>query len=70
MSAAGSADGAKSPTSAPAKVLVVDDTPLNVKLLTDLLGVKGYAVSSATERRRCARQASRPKSPTLCCSIS
>jgi CheY-like chemotaxis protein/class 3 adenylate cyclase len=49
MSAAGSADGAKEgPTSAPAKVLVVDDTPLNVKLLTDLLGVKGYAVSSAT----------------------
>ena len=32
----------------PAKVLVVDDTPLNVKLLTDLLGVKGYAVVAAT----------------------
>jgi class 3 adenylate cyclase len=49
MSAAGSAHGAKEgPTSAPAKVLVVDDTPLNVKLLTDLLGVKGYAVASAT----------------------
>jgi class 3 adenylate cyclase len=31
-----------------AKVLVVDDTPLNVKLLTDLLGVKGYAVVAAT----------------------
>jgi class 3 adenylate cyclase/CheY-like chemotaxis protein len=30
-----------------AKVLVVDDTPHNVKLLTDLLGVKGYAVASA-----------------------
>jgi class 3 adenylate cyclase len=30
-----------------AKVLVVDDTPHNVKLLTDLLGVKGYLVASA-----------------------
>ena len=33
--------------SAQARVLVVDDTPHNVKLLTDLLGVKGYAVASA-----------------------
>jgi class 3 adenylate cyclase len=29
------------------KVLVVDDTPHNVKLLADLLGVKGYAVATA-----------------------
>jgi adenylate cyclase len=33
--------------SAPAKVLVVDDTPHNVKLLADLLAVKGYAVATA-----------------------
>jgi len=33
--------------SAPAKVLVVDDTPPNVKLLADLLTVKGYAVATA-----------------------
>ncbi len=33
--------------SAPAKVLVVDDTPNNVKLLADLLAVKGYAVATA-----------------------
>jgi class 3 adenylate cyclase len=33
--------------STPAKVLVVDDTPHNVKLLADLLGVKGYAVATA-----------------------
>ena len=33
--------------SRPAKVLVVDDTPHNVKLLADLLGVKGYAVATA-----------------------
>jgi class 3 adenylate cyclase len=31
----------------PEKVLVVDDTPHNVKLLADLLGVKGYAVATA-----------------------
>src|SRR6516165_2672234 len=29
------------------KVLVVDDTPHNVKLLADLLGAKGYAVATA-----------------------
>ncbi len=33
--------------SAPAKILVVDDTPQNVKLLRDLLEVKGYAVATA-----------------------
>jgi adenylate cyclase len=33
--------------STPAKVLVVDDTPQNVKLLADLLAVKGYAVATA-----------------------
>jgi len=32
---------------APSKVLVVDDTPQNVKLLADLLGVKGFAVATA-----------------------
>jgi class 3 adenylate cyclase len=31
-----------------AKVLVVDDTPHNVKLLADLLAVKGYQVATAT----------------------
>lgn len=29
------------------KILVVDDTPLNVKLLADLLGVSGYEVDTA-----------------------
>jgi adenylate cyclase len=29
------------------KLLVVDDTPVNVKLLADLLGAKGYAVTTA-----------------------
>ncbi len=29
------------------KVLVVDDVPVNVKLLADLLAVKGYAVVTA-----------------------
>ena len=30
------------------KILVVDDTPHNVKLLADILGMKGYAVATAT----------------------
>ena len=30
-----------------AKVLVVDDTPANVKLLADLLAVKGFTVATA-----------------------
>ncbi|MCU0965019.1 MAG: response regulator [Burkholderiaceae bacterium] len=30
-----------------ARILVVDDTPANVKLLVDVLGAKGYTVSSA-----------------------
>ena len=34
-------------TDAHAKVLVVDDTPLNIKLLGDLLAVKGFVVSTA-----------------------
>jgi adenylate cyclase len=34
-------------TPPPAKILVVDDTPQNVKLLADLLTVKGYAVVTA-----------------------
>ena len=34
---------------APAKILVVDDTPQNVKLLADLLAAKGYAVVTAAE---------------------
>jgi DNA-binding response OmpR family regulator len=33
--------------SGPAKILVGDDTPHNVKLLKDLLEVKGYAVATA-----------------------
>ncbi len=33
--------------SAPPKILVVDDTPQNIKLLKDLLEVKGYAVATA-----------------------
>ena len=32
----------------PARILVVDDTPHNVKLLADILGARGYAVSTAS----------------------
>jgi adenylate cyclase len=35
----------------PAKILVVDDTPRNVKLLADLLAVKGYDVVTAGSGR-------------------
>jgi adenylate cyclase len=34
--------------SASSRILVVDDLPQNVKLLADLLGAKGYAVSTAS----------------------
>ncbi len=37
--------------SPPARILVVDDTPHNVKLLADLLAVKGYAVATAASGR-------------------
>jgi adenylate cyclase len=33
---------------APTRILVVDDLPQNVKLLADLLGAKGYAVTTAS----------------------
>jgi class 3 adenylate cyclase len=35
-------------TTSPAKILVVDDTPANVKLLVDVLTVSGYAATAAT----------------------
>jgi class 3 adenylate cyclase len=38
--------------SAPARILVVDDTPLNVKLLADLLGAQGYDVFTASSGRQ------------------
>ena len=34
--------------SGPGRVLIVDDTPVNLKLLADLLAAKGYAVVTAT----------------------
>jgi class 3 adenylate cyclase len=48
--------------SAPATILVVDDTPANVKLLADLLRVKGYAVVTATSGAEALEEiaASRP----------
>ena len=41
---------------APAKILVVDDTPKNVKLLADLLSVKGYSVVTAESGREALAQ--------------
>lgn len=40
----------------PAKILVVDDTPKNVKLLADLLAVKGYAVVTAASGAEALKQ--------------
>ena len=40
----------------PAKILVVDDTTKNVKLLADLLTVKGYAVITAASGREALAQ--------------
>jgi class 3 adenylate cyclase len=34
---------------APARILVVDDTPMNVKLLVDILSARGYVVASARD---------------------
>src|SRR5439155_12387509 len=39
---------ARPPSTASAKILVVDDTPHNVKLLADLLTVKRYVVVTAS----------------------
>jgi class 3 adenylate cyclase len=40
----------------PAKILVVDDTPKNVKLLVDLLTIKGYEVVAAASGREALGQ--------------
>ena len=47
--------------STPARILVVDDTPQNVKLLTDLLTVKGYAVVTAVNGREALAKVSAEK---------
>ena len=46
------------PAAAPARVLVVDDTPQNVKLLADILGAKGYvAITAASGEEALAKLA-------------
>jgi adenylate cyclase len=40
-----------------ARILVVDDTPQNVKLLADLLSARGYAVSTASSGREALARA-------------
>jgi adenylate cyclase len=42
--------------SSPPKILVVDDTPRNVKLLADVLTVKGYSVVTAASGREALAQ--------------
>jgi len=41
------------------KILVVDDTPANVKLLVDVLTAKGYAVSAAVDGEQALQQVGR-----------
>jgi adenylate cyclase len=48
----------------PAKILVVDDTPRNVKFLVDLLGVKGYSVVTASSGAEALKQVA-AESPDL-----
>ena len=45
----------------PAKILVVDDTPANVKLLSDLLSLKGYRVCTATNGEEGLAQVAKEK---------
>jgi class 3 adenylate cyclase/CheY-like chemotaxis protein len=45
----------------PAKILVVDDTPKNVKLLADILTVKGYAVVTAGSGAEALKQVAAEK---------
>jgi DNA-binding response OmpR family regulator len=47
--------------SAPARILVVDDTPANVKLLADLLAVKGYEVATAASGTEALEQVVRQR---------
>ena len=49
------------------RVLVVDDTPVNVKLLADLLAAKGYAVATAASGPEALARSSRRR-PTSSCS--
>jgi adenylate cyclase len=44
-----------------AKILVVDDTPANVKLLSDLLSVKGYRVCTAVNGEEAIAQVAKEK---------
>src|SRR4030095_8420687 len=48
----------------PARILVVDDTVSNVKLLADILGARGYAVSTA-DAGNVARQVMKREPPDL-----
>ena len=54
---------------AAAKILVVDDTPMNVKMLVDILTFKGYQVATAAGGK-VALAALDKESPDLCCSMS
>ena len=54
--------------SEPARILVVDDTPMNVKLLADVLVGNGYEVITAPSRREAPWSRCGPSSRTSCSS--
>ena len=56
-------------TALPRRILVVDDTPANVKLLVDVLTAKGYALSSAVNGEQALARSPRSRR-TWCCSTS
>ena len=49
----------------PARILVVDDTPANVKLLADLLTAKGYSVTTAASGAEALARWQRPDGTIL-----
>jgi class 3 adenylate cyclase/CheY-like chemotaxis protein len=55
--------------SPPAKILVVDDTPANVKLLTDLLTVKGYQVVTATSGEEALARVAAERPDLVLCDV-
>ncbi len=64
MNAQAELDSEDATSCAPARILVVDDTPANVKLLEDLLGFHGYEVEAATSGEE-ALEAIRERLPDL-----
>ena len=57
-------------TGPPARILVVDDTPANVKLLVDVLTAKGFAVTAGVRRSDALAGTPFPDLPTVSADIT